>query len=328
MRFSSGCAFPMASAPAGPQFLAYLNGRWLPLRDAAVSVLDGGFVQGTTVAEQLRTFRGRLFELPAHLARLARSLAIIGLAPPLPLEEIGQIATELAEQNAKLLDADDDQNVTIFVTPGPYPAYADVAGRQGPTLGIHTQPLPFSQWANKYHTGERLVVSDVRQVPTSCWPAELKCRSRMHYYLADRQARQRDPRARALLLNERGLVTEASTANVLVVRRGEGLVSPRKEDILPGVTVAVVASLAKRLGLPWVERDVTVADVATAEEVLLCSTSPCVLPVTAVDGQPIGGGVPGPVWRQLMTAFSEQVGLDVVEQARQRAARRAGGAHG
>jgi branched-subunit amino acid aminotransferase/4-amino-4-deoxychorismate lyase len=308
--------------------LAYLDGRWLPLREAAVSVLDGGFVQGTTVAEQLRTFRGRLFELPAHVARLARSLEIIGLAPPLPLEEIGQIATDLAAQNAKLLEADDDQNVTIFVTPGPYTAYAEVAGRQGPTLGIHTQPLPFSQWAGKYETGERLVVSDVRQVPAACWPSELKCRSRMHYYLADRQARQRDPRARALLLNERGVVTEASTANVLVVRRDEGLVSPRKVDILPGVTMAVVASLAERLGLPWVERDVTVADVVTAEEVLLCSTSPCVLPVTAVDGRPIGGGVPGPVWQQLISAFSERVGLDIVAQARRCAARRAASQRG
>jgi branched-subunit amino acid aminotransferase/4-amino-4-deoxychorismate lyase len=318
----------MAAALAGPSLLAYLDGRWLPLREAAVSVLDGGFVQGTTVAEQLRTFRGRLFELPAHLARLAQSLAIIGLTPPQPLEEIGQIATELAEQNAKLLEPDDDQNVTIFVTPGPYPAYADVAGRRGPTLGIHTQPLPFWQWAEKYETGERLIVSEVRQVPAACWPSELKCRSRMHYYLADRQARQRDARARALLLNERGLVTEASTANVLLVRRGEGLVSPRKDDILPGVTMAVVASLARRLGMPWVERDVTVADVVSAEEVLLCSTSPCVLPVAFVDGRPIGEGVPGPVWRQLIAAFSEQVGLDIVAQARQRAARRAAQSQG
>jgi branched-subunit amino acid aminotransferase/4-amino-4-deoxychorismate lyase len=244
------------------------------------------------------------------------------------LEEIAQIATELAEQNAKLLEPDDDQNVTIFVTPGPYPAYADVAGRRGPTLGIHTQPLPFWQWAEKYETGERLIVSEVRQVPAACWPSELKCRSRMHYYLADRQARQRDARARALLLNERGLVTEASTANVLLVRRGEGLVSPRKDDILPGVTMAVVASLARRLGMPWVERDVTVADVVSAEEVLLCSTSPCVLPVAFVDGRPIGEGVPGPVWRQLIAAFSEQVGLDIVAQARQRAARRAAQSQG
>jgi branched-subunit amino acid aminotransferase/4-amino-4-deoxychorismate lyase len=318
----------MAAALAGPSLLAYLDGRWLPLREAAVSVLDGGFVQGTTVAEQLRTFRGRLFELPAHLARLAQSLAIIGLTPPQPLEEIGHIATELAEQNAKLLEPDDDQNVTIFVTPGPYPAYADVAGRRGPTLGIHTQPLPFWQWAEKYETGERLIVSEVRQVPAACWPSELKCRSRMHYYLADRQARQRDARARALLLNERGLVTEASTANVLLVRRGEGLVSPRKDDILPGVTMAVVASLARRLGMPWVERDVTVADVVSAEEVLLCSTSPCVLPVAFVDGRPIGEGVPGPVWRQLIAAFSEQVGLDIIAQARQQAARRAAQSQG
>lgn len=312
----------MQYPPVGPQLLAYLDGRWLPLREAAVSVLDGGFVQGTTVAEQLRTFGGRLFELPAHLTRLARSLEIVGVVPPRPLEEIGRIARELVEQNAKLLHPEDDQNVTIFITPGPYPAYAEVASRQGPSLGVHTQPLPFHQWAAKYATGERLVVCAIRQVPASCWPPELKCRSRMHYYLADRQARQRDPQARAILLNERNLVTEASTANVLLYRRTEGLISPRKEDILPGVTVAVVQELAAGLGLPWCERDVRAEELYAADEILLCSTSPCILPVTGVDGRPVGDGRPGPIWRRLIDAFSQRVGLDIVAQATQGAGRR------
>src|SRR6188474_2529475 len=92
--------------------LAYLNGRWLPLSQAAVSVFDGGFLQGTTVAEQLRTFRGQLFRLDLHLSRLARSLEIVGVDPGLPLAELSQIAAELAEQNRKLIDPDDDLGVT------------------------------------------------------------------------------------------------------------------------------------------------------------------------------------------------------------------------
>src|SRR5688572_16319444 len=189
--------------------LAYLNGKRIPLSQAAVSVFDGGFVQGVTVAEQLRTFGGRLFRLETHLERLARSLAIVGVNPGIAFEEIGREATELTEQNARLLDPADDQNVTIFVTPGPYAAYAAVAGHSGPTVCIHTQALPFGQWAEKYRTGESLVVTDVRQVPSACWPPELKCRSRMHYYLADRKAREIEPGARAVLLDERGFVTEA-----------------------------------------------------------------------------------------------------------------------
>jgi branched-subunit amino acid aminotransferase/4-amino-4-deoxychorismate lyase len=312
----------MRNAPlVPPEPLAYLNGRWLPLSQAAVSVFDVGFLQGVTVAEQLRTFGGRLFRLDLHLARLARSLEIVGIDPGLPLAELGQIATELVDQNRKLLDSDDDQQATLFVTPGISTTYAHVARGASTTVCVHTQPLAFGQWADKYRAGDRLVVTDVRQVPESCWPPELKCRSRMHYYLADRQARQREAGARALLVDERGYVTEASTANVLVYYRGRGLVSPPKEHILPGVTVAVLAELAAQLDIGFSHAELAVSDVAQADEVLLCSTSPCVWSVTRLNGQAIGDGTPGPISQQLRSAWSRMVGFDIEAQARRFATR-------
>ncbi len=312
----------MREAPLKPpEPLAYLNGRWLPLSQAAVSVFDGGFLQGTTVAEQLRTFRGELFRLDLHLSRLARSLEIIGVDPGLPLTELGQIATELAEQNRKLIEADDDLGVTIFVTPGMSTTYAAVAKQQGPTVCVHTQPLSFGTWAQKYETGESLVVTDVVQVPEQCWPAELKCRSRMHYFLADKNARELEPGARALLLDERGFVTEASTANVVVHFKDQGLVSPPKEHILPGVSVAVLEELAVQVGIPFGHRQLTVADVASAEEVLLCSTSPCVWSVTRLNGRPIADGKPGAIAKLLREAWSQMVGVDIEAQALRFAAR-------
>ncbi len=303
------------SPTKGPEPLAYVNGRWLPLSQAAVSVFDTGFVQGVTVAEQLRTFRGQLFRLDQHLARLEHSLAIVGLDPRLPLTEMGQIATQLAEQNHKLLDAEDDQQVTIFVTPGIGPTYADVAPQNGPTVGVHTQPLAFHQWADKYEAGDSLVLTDVMQVPAHCWPLELKCRSRMHYFLADKQAREREPGARALLRDEQGHVTEASTANILIYDRRRGLVSPPKESILPGVTVAVIENLAAGINLPFEYAALSVEDVASAAEVLLLSTSPCVWPVTRLNGRPIADGRPGDVSRRLRAAWNEMVGLDIQAQA-------------
>src|SRR5947208_13991151 len=108
----------MREASLMQQPLAYLNGRYIPLSQAAVGVFDVGFLQGVTVAEQLRTFGGRLFRLDLHLARLARSLDLIGVDPGLPLVEIGQIATELVEKNWKLIDPRDDLGATIFITPG------------------------------------------------------------------------------------------------------------------------------------------------------------------------------------------------------------------
>jgi branched-subunit amino acid aminotransferase/4-amino-4-deoxychorismate lyase len=299
-----------------PEPIAYLRGQWLPISQAAVSVFDGGFIQGVTVAEQLRTFGGKLFQLDRHLDRLARSLAIVGVDPGISRDEFAQIATKLAAQNHKLLDPADDLGLSIFVTPGPYAAFASVARQAGPTVGIHTQPLPFGTWAAKYETGESLVVTSIQQVPAACWPSELKCRSRMHYYLADRQARESDPGSRALLLDERGRVSEASTANILLYDRGAGLVSPPRERILPGISMAVIRELAGRLDIPFSERDLTTDDVARADEVLLTSTSPCVWAVTRLNRRPIGDGKPGPICRQLQAAWSAMVGLDIVAQAR------------
>lgn len=305
----------------GPEPWAYLNGRQVSLSQAAVSVLDGGFVQGVTVAEQLRTFRGELFRLESHLTRLARSLAIVGIDPGIELAELGRIATELARQNAERLHPDDDQNVTMFITPGVYGSYAEATSQRGPTVCVHTQPLPFANWAAKYETGESLVVTDVRQVPATCWPPELKCRSRMHYYLADRQAQAREAGARALLLDEQEHVTEASTANILVYSRAEGLISPPLERILPGVTVGVLEELAERIGVPFVHRDLSVSECTAADEMLLCSTSPCVLSVTRLNGRPIGAGQPGPIAARLRQTFDALVGLDIAAQARRFAAR-------
>jgi branched-subunit amino acid aminotransferase/4-amino-4-deoxychorismate lyase len=295
--------------------LAYLNGQLVPAQAAVIPVTDAGFVQGVTVAEQLRTFGGKLFRLDRHLQRLAHSLEIVGIDPPVPLAELGRIAEDLAARNHRLLDPADDLGLSIFVTPGAYATFDTVAPRSGPTVGIHTYPLPFHLWHDKYAGGQSLVVTDVVQVPSACWPAELKCRSRMHYYLADKKAREIEPGARALLLDQSGQVVEASTANVLIYSAKEGLVSPPREAILPGVSVAVLEELAAAMKIPFVHRRLEPADIAAAGEVMLGSTSPCVWPVTRFSGRPIGDGRCGPVVEALLKKWSQLVGLDIVAQA-------------
>lgn len=298
-----------------PKSIAYLNGRVLPASAAAIPVTDAGFVQGVTVAEQLRTFGGKLFRLDRHLERLSHSLEIVGVNPGMPLAELGHVAEDLAARNHALLDPDDDLGLSIFVTPGTYPAFSTAASSPRPTIGIHTYPLPFHLWHEKYDQGQSLVVTDVVQVPADCWPAELKCRSRMHYYLADKQAREIEPGARALLLDASGQVTEASTANLLIHRAGEGLLSPPREAILPGISVSVLEELAAALRIPFLHRRLEVSDVAAADEVLLCSTSPCIWPVTRLNGRPIAAGKCGPVARRLLSAWSQSVGVDIAGQA-------------
>ena len=295
--------------------IAYFSGSFVKANELVIPVTDAGFVQGVTVAEQLRTFGGKLFRLEKHLERLAHSLEIVGVDLGMPLAEIGRLAEEVTARNHALLDPADDLGLSIFVTPGTYSAYSAAQATSGPTLGIHTYPLPFQLWHDKYERGQSLVVSSVRQVPTACWPAELKCRSRMHYYLADKEAREREAGARALLLDESGQVVEASTANVLIFVDGQGLVSPPREVILPGVSVGMLEELAAALKIPFIHRRLEPADIAAAGEVLLCSTSPCVWPVTRLNGQPIRDGRCGPVVKALLDAWSQRVGVDIAAQA-------------
>lgn len=298
---------------AEPQ--AYLNGRYVPASQAVVSVSDGGFVQGTTVAEQLRTFGGQLFQLEAHLERLVRSLQIVGVDPGLTVDELSHIATELAQTNHALLAEGDDLGLTMFVTPGPYGAMLH-GGAGRPTVCLHTFPLRFDLWAAKYQAGEALATTDVVQVSNRSWPHDLKCRSRMHYYLADRQARARFPDSRAVLTDEAGFVTETTTANVMIYSGKTGLVVPPAEKILPGISLAVLLQLADQLQIAHVERDFKPAELGAADEVFLTSTTPCVLPVVRLNGRPIGSGAAGRVYQRLLATWSNRVGLDIAEQAR------------
>lgn len=294
--------------------LAFLDGRWIPACAAAVPVDDAGFVLGVTVAEQLRTFGGKLFRLDDHLARLAHSLEIIGIAPGMTRDELARTAEKLVANNHPLLPAGDDMGLSIVVTPGSYPTFTSGNPRP-PTVCMHTYRLPFHQWAEKYREGQSLVTTPVQQVPGDCWPPSLKCRSRMHYYLADRQARAIDPSARALLLDAQGFVTEASSASLLIYRTGEGLLSPPAAKILPGISLSVTLELAHEAGVATGHRDLRPEDVATADEALLTSTSVCLLPVTRFNGRPVGAGRPGPIFSRLMAAWSKMAGVDIVAQA-------------
>lgn len=300
---------------------AYLNGRFLPASQAMISPVDAGFVLGATVTEQLRTFGGRLFRLDDHLARLERSLELVGIEPGLTRAQFAEIGRELVTHNHRFLEGGDDLGLSIFVTPGIYASYANPEDPVEPLVCLHTYALPFRLWASKYEKGQALVTSDVRQVPPECWPSELKCRSRMHYYLADREAAAKDPGARAVLLDSNGHVTETSTANVLLYKAAEGLVSVPHHKVLHGISMATLMEMASEQGLSVSQRNLTPNDLASADEVLLSSTPFCLLPATRLNGRPIASGRPGPVFQRLLAGWSERMGLDIAGQAKRFATR-------
>lgn len=294
--------------------LSYHNGELKGRNELRVGVLDLGFVQGVTVSEQLRTFDGNIFALEQHFARLRRSLEIVGIEG-LDLDDLKCNAVAITSHNHSEIQRGDDLGLTIFVTPGVTPTSCS-SGLPQRTVGMFTTPLPFDRWADKYSSGESLIVSSIRQVPDNCWPSELKCRSRMHYFLADQEAQKASPGARALLLDQDGFVAEASTASVVIHRRQEGLISPLPEKVLPSISVGVMQSIASDLDIAFVQRDISLEDVRSADEILLTSTSPCVLPVVRLDNAPVSDGTPGPVFEKIMHAWNDVVGVDIVAQSR------------
>lgn len=295
--------------------LAYLNGRWLSVAELTIGVDDLGFLMGVTLTERLRTFKHVPYRVEEHLDRLHRSLEIVGWnADPLR-DEVAKAIRGFVDRNRSLMVPGDDWAIIVFITPGKTPD----ASR--PTVAVHGGPLAFDQWVHHFD-GVGAVVVDVRQVPSNSWPAELKCRSRFHYYLADQQAAHRFAGSRAILLDQEGFVGEGSTANVVAYYPGRDLVTPHVEKVLPGVSQQVVFDLAAELGLRHEQRDLTPAEFARAEEIYFTSTSVCLLPVVQLDGKPVGSGKPGPVFGQLLERWSARVGVDIVRQARQFALRR------
>jgi branched-chain amino acid aminotransferase len=304
--------------------LVYLNGRMVPASQAHLAICDAGIVLGATVTEMTRTFHLRPWRLGDHLDRLFRSLRCTRMDVGLTKEQLAAIAQELLEHNARLLDEGGELGLILFVTAGEYPTYAGSAGRPArttPTVCIHTFPMPFELWARKMQTGAHLVTPSTRHVPPQCYDPKMKYRSRMHFYLADQEARLVDPEASALLLDLAGNVTETSAANFLLVERG-AIVSPTTVNTLPGISRATVIDLAGKLGIPFVERDLQVYSAINADEAFLASTPYCLMPVTKINGVSIGDGRPGPMVRQLLAAWSAEVGLDIEKQIQEGARRR------
>ncbi|MDY0169630.1 MAG: aminotransferase class IV [Thermoguttaceae bacterium] len=137
--------------------------------------------------------------------------------------------------------------------------------------------------------------------------------SQAHLAIADQEAHLADPDAAALLLDLDGNVAETSGANFLIVDQGV-IVSPTLRNILPGISRAVVIELAAKLGIHFAERDFQVFNVVNAEEAFTTTTPYCLMPVTKINGIPIGDGKPGPVFARLLEAWSREVGLDIRRQ--------------
>ena len=269
----------------------YLNGKFLPLEDATISVLDRGFIYGDGVYELIPVYNRRPYRLRQHLARLQRSLDGIRLANPHRDSEWESIIGELI---ARMPFA--DQGVYFQVTRGV--AKRDHAFPAGvaPTVFMMSNPLALPP-REQVEGGVAVVTAEDER-----W---LHCDLKTISLLGNVLARQlaADAGATETVLFRGDHLTEASASNVLVVRDGTIFAPPKDNQILPGITYDAASELAKQGGLPLEVRPVSRQQALSADEMWLSSSTKEVLAVTRIDGKPFGGGKPGPMFRKMYALF-------------------------
>ena len=299
-----------------PENQVFLNDRFIPASEAGISIYDLGIVLGATLTEMTRTFSGKPFRLEDHVDRLYRSLHYAGIQLDLTPDDMIAKTLELITINGAQLKEGEDLGIVHFVTPGENPIYAGSAAgsvRLKPTVCIHSFPLPFSAWSHLITDGAHVVTPSIRHIPPQCLDPKMKNRSRLHWFLAEQQSQNVDPKAISLLLDLEGNITECAGSNFLIARDNT-VYSPTSRNILGGVSMATVRELSDELGWSWVEKDLQVYDVANADEAWLTTTPYCAAPCTKINNTPIGTGKPGPMYQQLMDAWSKRVGMDILGQ--------------
>lgn len=294
--------------------LAWINGQFIPRSEISLPLNDVGFLLGVTVTDRCRTFRHQLFRLEDHVNRFVQNCELVRIPLQVPKEELIEIAERVAEDHAQRLSEEQEVSLVFFATPGATPVYARMRNEptgDHPTLCVHASTLDFTRYVSFFQKGAKLEIPSVRQISSASVNPQIKHRSRLHWWLAEQEVFDKSPGSIALLLNENDHLTETAIANFLLVRDGKVL-SPSREDVLPGISLQMVEDLCVELDIDFVEMNLTLADCDTADEAMICGTSFCLASVCQIGTKSLTPS--GPVFERLSFAWNEKVQLDVREQ--------------
>lgn len=283
--------------------IVYLNGSFQNIREAHISPLDRGFLFGDAVYEVIPVHGGKPLLLKEHLARLERSLSEIRMVNPHTPEEWSSIVKSLIEQNSggnlgiyiqisRGADTGRDHAVPDGIDPTVFGMASRIEDTDSWDSGVTAITLPDLRWA--------------------------RCDIKSTALLANVLARQQAVEAGAddAILIRDGYVTEASVSSVIIVEGGVLVTRNNGPELLPGTTRQLVLTLATEAGLSCREEAISEERLRTADELWLMSAGRGVVPVTHLDGSPVGDGKPGPVWNRvkgLISNYIDNAGSGIVE---------------
>ncbi len=278
-----------------PDFLCYLNGEYLPLSQAKVSVLDRGFIFGDGVYEVVPVYGRKLFRFDEHMARLSRSLGKVRIENPLDRAQWLEKARHLVSAQAA-----EDQLVYLQVTRGvAWRDHVMPAGTQ-PTVFMMASPMKPATPEQRHHGVACVTARDFR------WErGDIKSISLLGNVLARQMSA--DHGAAETIMFRNGFLTEASASNVWIVHEGAVLGPPKSEHVLEGIRYELIRELCEEEGIAYNLRPIPETEVLAADEIMLSSATKEVLPVTTLDDNPVGHGTlrgkPGPVYARLYQAY-------------------------
>jgi D-alanine transaminase len=281
---------------SGPLPVCYLNGNYLPLKEAVVSPFDRAFLFGDAVYEVVPIYASRLFRLRQHLDRLNRSLAGIRMPPPMAHGDWAHVCQELISRNTAY-----DGYMYIQVTRG-----AEFGRNHAWPEGL--KPTLFAYCTELDPLSDTLVENGVAAVTTKeiRWARrDIKATSLLGNILLKKLAA--DAGAFETIMLENGELTEGSSTTVHVVKNGVIHTPPNSHHILPGTTRDVVTELADLLSIRNTSAPISESALRSADEVWLAFSTRGVLPVTKLDGAAVGSGMPGPLFKRMCLAFANYI---------------------
>jgi branched-chain amino acid aminotransferase group I len=284
--------------PRNADILIHVGGELLPRDQAKVSVFDSSVQGGDAVWEGLRVYQGHIFQLDAHLDRLFDSAKAMAFAGTPTRGEVKEAIFATLRAN----DMRHGVHIRLTLTRG-----KKVTSGMSPQLNRSgTCLIVLAEWKEPVYDqdGIRLITSSIRRNSPQCIDSKIHHNNLINNILAKIEANVAGVDD-AVMLDLNGFVSETNATNLFLVKRGV-LLTPHADSCLPGITRAVVMQLAQTNGMPLSERNITLAEVYSADELFTTGTMGELAPVLAVDGRIIGNGLVGPVTRRLQTLYRQQ----------------------
>lgn len=299
--------------------VVYMNGEFVPEHLAKISIYDSALMFGDMVFEMTRSFNKKQFRLREHLERLFLGLKILRIPMKMTIEELEKACLSTIEMNEPFFSATDEHRLMINVSRGPLGIYAPIFdGKIETTVVIADFPLKWTVagMARFYDEGINSIIPSQRAIPAHLMDPKIKNRSRVWYQMANIEVANIEGKNNwALLIDTDGFIAEGTGDNFFMVKNGE-LFTPEGRNILRGISRAYTMELADELGINCFEKNIEPYDLYDADEAFLTGTPFCILPTTHLNGVQIGEGRMGGITKLLLEKWSQNVGVNIMQQIR------------